>query len=616
MIAKEFRNKIRRPRRWTVFALVGLLLTIAFSVTMGVSQAVGTAPTLGTAEYFAVLASSEVTNTGPTSITGDLGVSPGTAITGFPPGNITGVLLSAGAVPLQAQVDATTAYNNLASQGCDLTYGPVEDIGGTTIGPGVYCFPSSAGITGVLTLDSGGDPDAVWVFNIESTLITESGSSVIFSDNGNACNVFWRVGSSATLGTTTDFQGNIIAYSDISALTGATVSGRLLARNGAVTMDSNSINLPTNCVDDLEPGNIVTELQTNPDGSPTQFTFTSDYGSFDLGDGGSNDSGDLPPGAYDIGVTLPPGATLTSIVCVSDGDSTFTVDLPNNEVEVLLAAGDTMNCEFNIEEAPEEEPPPTEICLDGAADYQRTVILGKGMGNDYAHKNTVKLTIPNWQSVDELYGMLAGENNGAAKYVRFIYPNGSYEKVSALTSPAYRQWATFWYGTELNPAANIRGRWFLQASGKKNHIPRAFILYPTYHTSEPYVNVFDPLALDESSENHVYFDVAAGWHAEQQYRMAIPAPQQAVTIIVQVALVENNNDERPVNLTVSAEGATPQTVSPTGPSHGNLLNIVSFSLDIQAGTDEIVIDLVSPDMIGDSVSMVGTAAYYACEPTG
>ncbi len=377
-----------------------------------------------------------------------------------------------------------------------------------------------------------------------------------------------------------------------------------LAAGDTVSCVFNMTQLPPS-----DPGNIIVEKQTLPDGNATSFSFIADYGNFALSDGQTDDSGDLIAGLYDIAENVPTGWDLTSIVCSSGDGSTWTINLPNGAVAVQLTAGDTVTCIFTNT----QEPAPPSICIQGAADYQRTTILGVGMGSDTAHKNVVTLAIPNWQTVDSLYGQLAGEQNGAAKYVRFIYPNNTYNQVNNLTSPAYRQWATFWYGADLQPAANIRGRWFLQTSGTKGHIPRAFLLYPTYHTQQPYVNVFDPLALDESNQNHVYYEVAKGWIAEQQYRMAIPAPLAAVTIVVQVALVENDKDNRPLQLTVSADGATPQTVSPIGPSHGNLLNIVTFSLNIPAGTDEIVLDLVSPTPNGDSGAMVGVTAYYACE---
>ena len=195
---------------------------------------------LSTAESFAVLAGTTATNTGPTVITGDLGVSPGSAVTGFPPGLVTGgTIHTADAVALQAQTDTTTAYNNL-DQPCDFDLSG-QDLGGMTLVPGVYCFSTSAGLTGALTLDGGGDPNAVWVFKTGSTLITATDSSVLLINSAQQCNVFWRIGSSATLGTRTTFVGKIIALQSITLTTGAKVSGSVLARNGAVTMDSNTI---------------------------------------------------------------------------------------------------------------------------------------------------------------------------------------------------------------------------------------------------------------------------------------------------------------------------------------------------------------------------------------
>jgi uncharacterized repeat protein (TIGR01451 family) len=199
------------------------------------------APTLGTAQSFAVLGGSTVTNTGPTVITGNLGVSPGTAITGFPPGIVNGETHAADAVALQAQSDTTIAYDNLAGQACnsDLTG---QDLGGMTLVPGVYCYSSSTQLTGALTLDAGGDPDAVWVFKTGSTLTTASNASVLLTNGADPCNVYWQIGSSATLGTDTTFVGNILALTSITLTTGADVTGRALARNGAVTMDSNTVN--------------------------------------------------------------------------------------------------------------------------------------------------------------------------------------------------------------------------------------------------------------------------------------------------------------------------------------------------------------------------------------
>lgn len=225
-----------------VLLICAALLPITGSPFLGASaaQLAATATSLGSAESFAVLGATTVTNTGPTIVTGDLGVSPGTAVTGFPPGNVIGTIHSADEVALQAQNDVTTAYNALASQACntDLTG---QDLGGLTLTPGVYCLSSSASLTGILTLDSQGNSDAVFVFQIGSTLVTAPNSSVALINGTNACNVFWQVGSSATVDTTTTFVGKILALTSITLNNNASVLGAALARTGAVTMDNTSI---------------------------------------------------------------------------------------------------------------------------------------------------------------------------------------------------------------------------------------------------------------------------------------------------------------------------------------------------------------------------------------
>ncbi|MBA3725358.1 MAG: DUF3494 domain-containing protein [Armatimonadetes bacterium] len=197
---------------------------------------------LGTAESFAVLAGSRVTNTGPTVLFGDLGVWPGTEIKGFPPGIVENGEIHAGdAVAQQAQADVTIAYDVLEGEAFDekLTG---QDLGGMTLFAGVYHFSSSAFLTGTLTLDAQGDPNARFDFQIGSTLITASGSSVQVINSGDACNVYWQVGSSATVGTGTTFAGHILALTSITMETGSTIlEGSALARNGAVTLDDNTI---------------------------------------------------------------------------------------------------------------------------------------------------------------------------------------------------------------------------------------------------------------------------------------------------------------------------------------------------------------------------------------
>lgn len=195
---------------------------------------------LGTAATFGVLASSTVTNTGATVIKGSVGVSPGSAITGFPPGIVTqGGLHAADSVAAQARIDATNAFDNAAGQPStsNLTG---QNLGGMTLGPGVYTFNTSAQLTGTLTLTGAG----FHIFQIGSTLTTASGSVVAAINGADAANIFWEVGSSATLGTGSVFIGNILAEISITTNTGDTMAGRLLALTGAVTMDTLAMTYP------------------------------------------------------------------------------------------------------------------------------------------------------------------------------------------------------------------------------------------------------------------------------------------------------------------------------------------------------------------------------------
>jgi type VI secretion system secreted protein VgrG len=200
---------------------------------------------LGTAGGFAVLGSSTVTDSGASVLSGNLGVSGGSSITGFPPGTVTnGAIYVQDAATSQAHADALAGYGTLLglTPTGNLTG---QDLGGLTLTPGVYCFSSTAQLTGTLTLNALNDADAVFVFQIGTTLITASQSLVDLVNDAAGGHVYWQVGSAATLGPATDFAGTILAQTSITLDTGADIAcGRALAVNGAVTMDDNAVNSP------------------------------------------------------------------------------------------------------------------------------------------------------------------------------------------------------------------------------------------------------------------------------------------------------------------------------------------------------------------------------------
>jgi len=226
-------------------ALIGIAVCLVFAaIPIGIAQA---APVnLATAQPFVVLSGAGVTNTGPSVLNGDLGVSPGTSLTGFGlPAVVNGATHANDAVAAQAQSDLTTAYNVAAGQPVP----PGNDLTGTNLGnrsltAGAYGFSTSAQLTGQLTLDAQGDPNAQFVFVIGTTLTTATASSVVLTNGASPCNVHWKVGSSATLGTSTAFEGNLMALETISLGSSVTVLGRVLARNGEVTLINDVLSTP------------------------------------------------------------------------------------------------------------------------------------------------------------------------------------------------------------------------------------------------------------------------------------------------------------------------------------------------------------------------------------
>lgn len=206
---------------------------------------------LKSAAPFAVLAGAGITITGPTTITGDIGTFPTDTITGLENLTLIGINHAGDAVTSDAKTDLFSAYNDALSRTPTTLYDPIFDLGGLTLQPGVYKGPSSFGITGTLTLDAQGDPNAVWIFQTGSTLITADNSVVNLFGGATAANVFWQVGSAATLGVDSEFPGNLLALESITATTGASIDGGLYAINGAVTLDSNTTAVVP------EPGSVI-----------------------------------------------------------------------------------------------------------------------------------------------------------------------------------------------------------------------------------------------------------------------------------------------------------------------------------------------------------------------
>jgi len=227
----------QRSAHSSIVAILGAATVV--TVLAASSASAAQAPVgLGAADAFAVLAGSGITNTGPTTITGDIGTFPTPSESGFGSITVHGTNHRGDAVTQQAKHDLVTAY--LDAAGRTPVNAVAVELGGRTLLPGVYASPTF-GLTGTLTLNARGDANAQFVFQAESTLITASRSSVRLVNGAQACNVVWQVGSSATFGTGARFVGNVLALTSITATTGATFHGRLLARNGAVTLDTNTI---------------------------------------------------------------------------------------------------------------------------------------------------------------------------------------------------------------------------------------------------------------------------------------------------------------------------------------------------------------------------------------
>ena len=271
----------------SVAARTALVLAISvFALRPLMASAAQPPVGLGKAASFAVLAGQGITNIGPTVVHGNLGTSPAKAVTGFPPGLVHGAIHRADAFVLQAKNSLTTAYNDAAGRTPVITKPP--QLGGTTLTPGVYNSSSGAfQITGTLTLDASGDPNGVFIFQTSSTLITASGSKVVLIGAASPCNVFWQIGSSATLGTGSTFRGNIMALTSIQVMTSVKVIGRVMARNASVTLHSDIITAA------------ACGANTTPQVSPVP-------------SGGVQTGGGSTAGLQDVGLLVLGGALLTA----------------------------------------------------------------------------------------------------------------------------------------------------------------------------------------------------------------------------------------------------------------------------------------------------------------
>ncbi len=303
------------PGSWTRRGAVAVA-TIAM-LAVGIPARAATTIGLGTAGPFAVLAGSGLTNTGATTITGDVGTFPTASMTGFDTVVLAGVNHGGDAVSQQAKQDLRTGYDQAFASAPATAV--ATELGGSTLTPGVY-HGATLEITGALTLDTLGDPDAVFVFQSDSTLITASASQVVVLGGATACNVFWQVGSSATLGSDAALVGTILASTSISAGDGASVQGRLLALDGAVTLQHNTITT-RGCDRGGEPGSTTTT--STPSGGLTT----------------SQPASNVPPGGDAGGTTASPGSGganppgTTGTTGSPPGDSVTLTELPRTGID-------------------------------------------------------------------------------------------------------------------------------------------------------------------------------------------------------------------------------------------------------------------------------------------
>lgn len=334
--------------------ILGVLSVSAMPAAFAAEPKVG----LGTTESYSVLGGQTVTNTGTSILSSDLGVSPGTAITGFPPGIVLGTVHAADAVASQAQSDLVIAYDDAAGRAP--TASVAGDLVGQTLPGGVYKSTGPLAVSGTLTLDAQNDPNTVFVFQVASTLTTASASNVSLVNGAQACNVYWQVGSSATLGTASTFKGSILALTSITATTDATVEGRALARNGAVTLDNNVFTAP-GCLTSIPT---VPPTTTAPATTQPATTAPATTAPATTPPATSTPTATIPaattpatiPAVTPPAITPPGTATLTS---------TATVPVSTNPAETTPAITETTDTGIGMAEATDTETSSSESTRKG-----------------------------------------------------------------------------------------------------------------------------------------------------------------------------------------------------------------------------------------------------------
>lgn len=350
-----------------IVAAAGVLLLAGSPSAANAATTIDGPIDLGTAAPFAVLAASTVTNTGPSVLTGDVGLSPGTSITGFPPAVVTGTVHATDAVAALAQNDLTTAYNVAASLTPIAT--GLGDLTGSSPTPGVYSG-GELSVTGALNL--AGTAESVWVFQAASTLTIGSGAIITMSGGASACNVFWQVGSSATLNPGAQFIGTVMADASITAQTAATITGRLLARTGAVTLDTNTITVPTGC--NTPPGTVTSSPEITSTAPPAG-TVGTDYSHTVTASGTPTPTYTVTSGALPAGLTLDSTTGVISGRPTTPGTSAFAITASNG-----IAPDSTVNYSITIAAPAAAVVAPLPGSVGGPAEEDRLADSGLEVG--------------------------------------------------------------------------------------------------------------------------------------------------------------------------------------------------------------------------------------------